>query len=88
MLSEAIRPYSPRVVQDVSRKSKAAKMESFGQDGSTLYYCTEYISPQHADDDTSWGITIQLEKNCRVDEFNFALTEWGIYFVTEPNTIL
>ena len=45
------------------------------------------MSPQHRDNDSHWAITDQLEKICLSDEFNFALTEWGIYYVTEPGAV-
>lgn len=45
------------------------------------------MTTQHQDKDCQHAITDQLEKICLPDEFNFALLEWGVYFVTEPGDV-
>ncbi|KAJ7683386.1 hypothetical protein B0H14DRAFT_3535246 [Mycena olivaceomarginata] len=69
------------------QKTQAAGINRMGRTGMNSFYCWEYASPLHVDDDEGWSICCQLYKNCRSDEYNFAYVEWGIYIRTEANCI-
>lgn len=77
----------PPVVNDIVAQTQASELDAFGDLGGTLFYCDNYMSPQHLDSDATWSICTQLEKICLPDEFNFALTEWGIYYITAPGAL-
>jgi hypothetical protein len=78
------------------KQSIEAQLNLLGSIGINLYYCLNYMSPQHRDRDAShWSACCQLWKDMngpdgstdRVpipnDEFNFAFTEWGVYIETQ-----
>lgn len=82
------------------KQSIEAELNLLGSTGINLYYCLNYMSPQHRDHDAShWSACCQLWKDMlasngsatRVpmpdDEFNFAFTEWGLYIVTKPKCV-
>ncbi|KAF8229439.1 hypothetical protein L208DRAFT_1378937 [Tricholoma matsutake] len=48
---------------------------------------TDYISPQHTDNDVDISVCMQFEKNCLSDEFNFSYTEWGVYIEIMENCL-
>jgi hypothetical protein len=76
------------------KQSIEADLNLLGSIGVNLYYCLNYMSPQHRDHDAShWSACCQLwkdmvgsEGSARVpipdDEFGFAFTEWGLYIET------
>ncbi|KAG1839137.1 hypothetical protein DFJ58DRAFT_749106 [Suillus subalutaceus] len=55
--------------------------------GANIFYCSNYLSPQHFDHDASWSICSQLDKAGTADEWNFCYTEWGAYIQTRANTV-
>ncbi|KAJ7827329.1 hypothetical protein B0H14DRAFT_3467119 [Mycena olivaceomarginata] len=86
-LLETVRSFAPQVVHEVQAKTQVAGINRMGRMGMNSFYCWEYASPLHVDDDEGWSICCQLYKNCRSDEYNFAYIEWGIYIRTEANCI-
>lgn len=67
-------------------KDDVDKLNPLGSDGSNLYVCTDYMSPQHCDRDMGISLCTQLFKNSKKDEFNFAYSQWGAYIETQENT--
>jgi hypothetical protein len=82
-----IQAVSPAVARELILLSAEAETNRLGSTGTNLYYCKNYMSPQHRDDDVSWSLCIQLTKQALPDEFNFSFTQWGVYIVTEPRCI-
>ena len=78
---------SPSVYQELKQLTADAETNCLGSTGTNLYYCRDYMSPQHKYNDVSWSLCIQLTKCSRPDEFNFSFTQWGVYIVTEPQCI-
>lgn len=78
---------SPAVAQELKEVSALAETNRLGSTGTNLYYCKNYMSTQHRDNDASWSLCVQLTKQGRPDEFNFSFTQWGVYIVTEPQCI-
>jgi hypothetical protein len=78
---------SPAVYHELKQLSDLAETNRLGSTGTNLYYCKNYMSAQHRDNDVSWSLCIQLTKQGLSDEFNFSFTEWGVYIVTEPQCI-
>jgi hypothetical protein len=78
---------SPAVAQELKELSAEAEINRLGSTGTNLYYCKNYMSTQHRDNDASWSLCVQLTKQGRPDEFNFSFTQWGVYIVTEPQCI-
>lgn len=63
-------------------------MLRLGPSGANLYFCTDYMSPQHADADVAWALCCQLAKNgVGEDEYNFCYTKWQVYLRTEPRAV-
>lgn len=65
--------------------------DKLGVSGATLYSCKNYTSPLHLDDDISPGICAQFELQANTDpglcEYAFIYAEYGIYFVSQPNSL-
>jgi hypothetical protein len=78
---------SPAVAQELKELSAKAETNCLGSTGTNLYYCKNYMSTQHRDNDASWSLCVQLTKQGHPDEFNFSFTQWGVYIVTEPQCI-
>lgn len=80
---------APTILRELKKTSDAAQLNRLGSTGTNLYYCTNYMSPQHRDRDATWSICMQVEKNGlhQSDEFNFSYTQWGVYIVTEPKCL-
>jgi hypothetical protein len=78
---------SPSVYQELRQLTADAETNRLGSTGTNLYYCKDYMSPQHRDNDASWSLCIQLSKHSLPDEFNFSFTQWGVYIITEPQCI-
>ena len=79
--------FASGVCEDIVKKSRIAKMDCLGSLGSTVFYGKGYMATVHRDPDASWSIASQLGKVSLQDEYNFALLEWGVYFVTYPGGI-
>ena len=86
-MHEIVKLYAPLVAREIEEKAQINGGESYGDLGSTLYYAHNYMSTQHPDHDSIWAISDQLEKISLPDEFNFALTKYQVYFVTEPGCV-
>jgi hypothetical protein len=78
---------SPSVYRELKQLTADAETNHLGSTGTNLYYCRDYMSPQHRDNDASWSLCIQLSKCSHPDEFNFSFTQWGVYIITEPQCI-
>jgi hypothetical protein len=75
----------PPITRSVGYHTQDSGLNPLGSTGSNIYICTDYMSPQHVDDDANMCICIQLKKRSRDDEFNFAYTEWGVFIETIEN---
>ncbi|KAJ7679778.1 hypothetical protein B0H17DRAFT_1333965 [Mycena rosella] len=88
ILMETVRGFAPEVVKDIKRRKKEGGLNNMGRTGMNSFYCWEYASPLHEDDDNAWSICCQLWKSgCKDDKYNFAYAEWGIYIRTQDNCI-
>jgi hypothetical protein len=85
MVVAKVQPYAPCVVSEL--KADAKNCNNLGQLGVTSYYCWNYTAPQHNDQDHGWSICTQLRKTSRLDEYNFAYTDWGHYLETRTNCL-
>ncbi len=63
--------------------------DKLGVFGATLYRCKNYTSPLHLDNDTSPGLCAQfeLQANRILDEYAFIYADYGIYFVSQSNSL-
>jgi hypothetical protein len=81
------------------KQSIEAELNLLGSTGANLYYCDNYLAPQHNDHDAAhWSACCQLWKDMKAevgdgrvpipkDEFNFAFTQWGVYIETEEKCV-
>lgn len=67
--------------------SSTDTLNPLGSTDANIFVCTNYISPQHFDNDVSLSVCIQLDKKCKDDEFHFSYTQWGLYIETIQNSI-
>ena len=72
---------------DLRNMSVNADMQSYGATGQSLFYCYDYSTVLHKDNDVSWTISCQLVKNTKPMEYSFAMPEWGVYLETAENMI-
>lgn len=75
------------VCEDIVKKSQQGNMDCIGSLGGTLYYGNGYMATLHRDKDATWSLSGQSSKLCRPDEYNFALVEWKVYFITRPGAV-
>ena len=63
--------------------------DKLGVLGATLYSCKNYTSPLHLDDDISPGLCAQFQLQAKkiLAEYAFIYAEYGIYVVTQPNSL-
>ena len=89
MLESIIGSIAPYVAQQNRKTSATTGLNRLGSGGTNLYYCYNYMSSQHCDEDVTWTISMQLRKEGenQKDEYNFSYTEWGVYLVTEDKCI-
>lgn len=79
---------APDVFKSIQGALKEAQMLRLGPSGANLYFCTDYMGPQHSDVDVTWALTCQLQKaDLDVAEFNFCFTRWRVFIQTEPRTV-
>jgi hypothetical protein len=78
---------APDIAKNIKETSAAAEMNRLGTSGANIFYCSDYLSPQHFDCDASLSICAQLDKQGTDNEWNFCYTEWGKYIVTQPNAV-
>ncbi|KAG6836756.1 hypothetical protein H0H93_003675 [Arthromyces matolae] len=76
----------PHYTRDVGRASPADTsnlgMNRLGTTSNNIFACSNYMSPQHFDDDEDISICAQYKKSCHSDEFNFAFTQWNCFIET------
>lgn len=83
-----MRAFAPDVVSAIKKRNETAGLNHMGRTGMNSFYCWEYASPLHDDEDDLWSICSQLFKKTKHrDEYNFAYAEWGVYIVTEENCV-
>ncbi|KAF7971900.1 hypothetical protein HWV62_19527, partial [Athelia sp. TMB] len=87
VLDAIISGMAPKLFAELHNIFKEYQVNRLGSTGNNMYYCHNYTSPQHRDEDEGVSFCIQLGKRCYPDEFNFAFTEWGVYIVTEEKCI-
>ncbi|KAH7907473.1 hypothetical protein BJ138DRAFT_1116676 [Hygrophoropsis aurantiaca] len=78
---------APDVFLDLKNTSADAQMHRLGTTGANVFYCSNYISPQHSDQDASWSLCSQLFRDKSDDEWNFCFTEWNLYIQNKVNTV-
>ena len=76
----------PTGYKELKKQGQEAGMTGFGEMGVTAYYCTNYMSCQHTDQDMSWAMSYQLQKKANHGEYDFAFTSLGIVIRTENNS--
>ncbi|KAG1796501.1 hypothetical protein EV424DRAFT_1353125 [Suillus variegatus] len=86
-LLQSVKFAAPYVAKNIKENSAAAEMNRLGTSGANIFYCSDYLSPQHFDHDASWSICSQLDKTGATDEWNFCYTEWSAYIQTRANTV-
>ncbi|KAG2753406.1 hypothetical protein P692DRAFT_20845883 [Suillus brevipes Sb2] len=86
-LLQSVKYAAPHVAKNIKEKSAAAEMNRLGTSGANIFYCSDYLSPQHFDRDASWSICSQLDKTGATDEWNFCYTEWSAYIQTRANSV-
>lgn len=85
-LVETIRRWYPTGIREMEDISTQSELYTLGNLGTTLFYCSAFMAPQHTDYDSTLSLTVQLKKVAGDDEFNFAYTQWGVYLRTQDNT--
>lgn len=81
----AMYPGAAKLLGKESAVDQPTGLNPLGSTGSNIFFCTNYLSPQHVDRDHTLSVCVQLQKNSQPDEFNFSYTEWGVYIKTIPN---
>lgn len=90
---KAVMKYVPEVVADIRKTSQEHGLKDMGSCGASSYYCTNYMSPQHEDNDVGWSLCCQLFKNLEgaggsaTSDYNFAFTKWRRYVETHENCV-
>jgi hypothetical protein len=84
---DILRRASPNVYKELKKKAKEAGTYSLGRFGLNIFYCWNYIAPQHPDSDHSWTISIQTHKTGNGREYNFSYSDYGYYIHTEENCL-
>ncbi|KAG1719535.1 uncharacterized protein EDB91DRAFT_1089267 [Suillus paluster] len=46
---QSVKYSAPHVAKDIKEKSAAAEMNHLGTSGANIFYCSNYLSPQHID---------------------------------------
>ncbi|KAL0056854.1 hypothetical protein AAF712_016532, partial [Marasmius tenuissimus] len=80
---DVLRSASPRVFGDIRTATRGASTRLLGPFGVNGVYCSNYIAPQHRDNDLTFTTAVQLRKAspCSTD-FLFVYSEWGIVIDT------
>jgi hypothetical protein len=85
---ETVRGFAPEIVTEIRQRKQLAAVNNLGRTGMNSFYCWEYASPLHEDDDDAWSICCQLWKSgCKSDEYNFSYALWGVYIRTQENCV-
>ncbi|KAJ6453286.1 hypothetical protein C8R47DRAFT_1229084 [Mycena vitilis] len=88
----------PPLRSKIAKSTNKSGLSRFGTLGGTSFYCTNYMSTIHDDEDDGEDAEhedegmlqpcIQLEKkNCLDDEYNFGMVRFGIVIQTEENAL-
>jgi hypothetical protein len=87
ILSEAGR----LILFDVYKKQKDATAfgDHLGISGANTYYCNNYTSPLHHDNDVGAGLCAQYDLQAKSDlcEYSFIYADYGIYLVSRSNSL-
>lgn len=77
----------PNLCNDLKDAADAA--EKLGTTGTTLFYCENYTSPLHKDDDSVRGLCAQYRLNAQKEyrEYAFIYAEYGFYVVSQANSL-
>ncbi|KAJ6475718.1 hypothetical protein C8R47DRAFT_1220555 [Mycena vitilis] len=82
------------IEKDLLEVTEESELNRFGRFGLTGYYCTNFISSVHSDQDIRkedhpiLHPCIQLSKeNCGPEDYNFGMIRWGVAIRTEGNTV-
>ena len=84
---QSAHPYFKGIVQDLHCVTSEAKMKCLGATGGNIFYCKNYISPSHMDNDKCRPLTAQVQKHCHLDEYHFAYTKWGFFVQIESEVL-
>nr|GAT46694.1 predicted protein [Mycena chlorophos] len=88
VLEETVRSFAPDVVRELRQEYTNAALKLTGRTGMNTFYCSQYTSPMHPDEDGIWSLCCQLFKNtASPEEYGFAFAKWGFYIITEVNCI-
>ena len=87
VLHEVARILGFSVYDELKKATEAG--DKLGVFGATLYICKNYTSPLHLDDDISPGLCAQFELQANQDlhEYAFIYADYGIYFVSQSNSL-
>lgn len=83
----------PDIERDLTEITEESELNRFGKYGLAGYYCTNFISCVHPDDDIQKGKKpilhpcMQLvKKNCGPQDYNFVMLRWCVGIRTQENT--
>ncbi|KDR77442.1 hypothetical protein GALMADRAFT_65655, partial [Galerina marginata CBS 339.88] len=87
ILSEAGRVISHDVYKDL--QDMATHGDRLGISGANTYYCNNYTSPLHHDNDAGAGLCAQLQLQAKSDlcEYGFTYADYGVYFASRSNSL-
>ncbi|KAJ7129838.1 hypothetical protein C8R43DRAFT_1240018 [Mycena crocata] len=94
ILIMAAKTIYPDLEHDLLHITEESELNRFGRFGITGFYCTNFISCLHRDQDmvntgrSTLHPCIQLSKeNCGPDDYNFGMVEWGLAIRTQENAV-
>jgi len=87
ILSEAGRLISHTIFKAL--ETTTANADRLGISGANTYYCNNYTSPLHRDNDAASGLCAQYHLQAKSDlcEYSFIYADYGIYFVSRSNSL-
>lgn len=85
ILYETARSTHFKLCQDL--KEATAETERLGTTGNSLYYCENFTSPIHCDHDAVRGLCAQYELQAEPKAYSFIYAQYGIYVVSQPNSL-
>ncbi|KAJ7152312.1 hypothetical protein C8R43DRAFT_950915 [Mycena crocata] len=94
ILIMAAKTIYPDLEHDLLHITEESELNRFGRFGITGFYCTNFISCLHRDQDiintgrSTLHPCIQLSKeNCGPDDYHFGMVEWGLAIRTQENSV-